>query len=1243
MDNEEIKKLLQELKESSDESSSVRSKVVKIHVDTPAEAQKREREKRKKEEREARKRQEEEERARAEEEARRLEAEKAAQEAVEEAKREAKAGFAADLDTDLIKTGSSFPEGEEPGENADDLDLNWSYEKPELKSGFAREENFDIGIPQDKPGQSESAIADATPEDEAHQAGQTGSDERDDFESDEDEFRSEDEAGITSGLPGLFGAISDRILSFAGGIRKTVKDDLSKVKANKDAKDGDEEAKEEDPDGEEETAPEEDSDKAKAAADDSKEMRELPSYWDDEPSGGMNEADFQEGEFSEDAGHGKTAAAASGEDADSRKEALNTADTSEDAPDDFEDSKDFAKGDKKDSGDTKKSTPEREYGPDEEWKRRLEEPPKKKSFFEKLRSDRVKRSRETSEIKEKKPRRNKKKKPEKTAESLTAENTSAKAQENAAEDAAGAAKEAVKTAQANAAQSEELLAKGIRARDMLEEEGQEEAAQIGDVLKSGLQDMDNRVEDALLEDASAGDLQKEAASREAVSKDAALKEAASKDAALKDAAPKEAHLEEETAGGAGEDLASSRNIEVINLNENENNKDASVIPLTEDTGALPDPEELNQAKAALKGSKGKGLRRGFWKAKAPKENKASAVDDVLREPSRFSVFLAEHKKMLLIGAAVLAAVIIVAVAAVMIIKNMPTARKASIEADEGLTISILEQPQEFTAAGDVKLRATAPETIQSVTVNGENVVVDQGRSVDFTFHATGGTLEVMAVSTDKVRSARIILAYVDSAPPAVTIKEENGSIVMNAEDAESGVEGIYVGTFDGLSEIPHYKKYSEPLTADPDTQVMYYAKDIAGNTSLPTKVALTPAKTIEFEQERYTLFPGSTVRVNLITTPENAFVNNLSLEAENSKVVQIEGDFQLKGMAEGDTKISATADGISGVMASVSVSNERTVTISAVGDCTLGTDTSFSQNNSLPAYEALYGTGYFFEKVKGILSSDDTTFANFEGTLTTSEERDQSKLYAFKGDPSYTQILLDGSIDTVTLANNHRDDYGETGRNDTEKALEDAGIEWCYGDHIAYRELNGVLTAYIGIRAVENQLETLPQVKSTIAEAKKKGAELIIIEFHWGAELVSEIDEYQRELAHAAVDAGANLVLGSHAHLLLGIEKYNGVYIVYGLSNFCFGGNVNPSSYDSMIWRQTFTFTSDGLASEDDIAIIPCQISGDLTSNNYQPVPVSGDAAKNIMDTIDSLSAEFGQSYSQYMVDGTLWTEDSGA
>ena len=316
------------------------------------------------------------------------------------------------------------------------------------------------------------------------------------------------------------------------------------------------------------------------------------------------------------------------------------------------------------------------------------------------------------------------------------------------------------------------------------------------------------------------------------------------------------------------------------------------------------------------------------------------------------------------------------------------------------------------------------------------------------------------------------------------------------------------------------------------------------------------------------------------------------------------------------------------------------MTISAVGDCTLGTDINLSQNTSFNAYQAMYGNSYFFEKVKPILSQDDATFANFEGTLTTLDESHRKdKPFAFKADPSFAEILNEGSIEVVTLANNHTYDYGDQSTQDTKDAMDAAGVNWCSGEDIAYMDLNGVKTAFIGIYALENGLESMDLVQSTIAEAKENGADLVIIHFHWGVELVTTLDDFERQLAHAAVDAGADLVLGTHAHMLLPVEKYNGRYIVYGLANFCFGGNANPHSYDSMIWQQTFTFTPDGLESEDDISIIPIRVSSDRSINNYQPMPVTGDEADAIIQTLNSLSTEFGLTFDQYLVDGTTITE----
>ena len=97
---------------------------------------------------------------------------------------------------------------------------------------------------------------------------------------------------------------------------------------------------------------------------------------------------------------------------------------------------------------------------------------------------------------------------------------------------------------------------------------------------------------------------------------------------------------------------------------------------------------------------------------------------------------------------------------------------------------------------------------------------------------------------------------------------------------------------------------------------------------------------------------------------------------------------------------------------------------------------------------------------------------------------------------------------------------------------------------------------------------------------KKAGAQVIIVNFHWGIEKQYTPDENQKALAHLAVDEGADLVIGHHPHVLEGIEEYNGKYICYSLGNFCFGGNSTPSDTDSMIVQQTFTFNKKGKINE---------------------------------------------------------------
>ncbi|MDC7287127.1 CapA family protein [Blautia schinkii] len=296
------------------------------------------------------------------------------------------------------------------------------------------------------------------------------------------------------------------------------------------------------------------------------------------------------------------------------------------------------------------------------------------------------------------------------------------------------------------------------------------------------------------------------------------------------------------------------------------------------------------------------------------------------------------------------------------------------------------------------------------------------------------------------------------------------------------------------------------------------------------------------------------------------------------------------------------------------------LTISVVGDCTLGTDESFDYDSGFTAYYDSYGKDYFLQNVKSIFSADDLTIANMEGTLTESTEREE-KQFAFKAPPAYAGILSSGSVEAVNTANNHSHDYGEQSFTDTMAALDQEGIVHFGYDETAVMDIKGVKVGLVGIYELNDHLERTQQLKDNIAKVKAEGANLVIVIFHWGNEKETVPDDNQMTLGRLAIDEGADLVCGHHPHVLQGIETYKGKNIVYSLGNFCFGGNSSPSDMDTMIFQQTFTISKDGVKADNVTNIIPCSISSDYGYNNYQPTPAEGDEAERITQKIQERSS----------------------
>lgn len=307
---------------------------------------------------------------------------------------------------------------------------------------------------------------------------------------------------------------------------------------------------------------------------------------------------------------------------------------------------------------------------------------------------------------------------------------------------------------------------------------------------------------------------------------------------------------------------------------------------------------------------------------------------------------------------------------------------------------------------------------------------------------------------------------------------------------------------------------------------------------------------------------------------------------------------------------------------------EKYITVSLAGDCTLASDHGDTSSASfMSVYEREDDYSYFFKNCLDYFDDDDLTLVNLECALSSGGSLVE-KEFNFRGKPEFTNILTEGSIEAVTLANNHSRDYGTEAFEDTQKHLDDAGIKWCSGSDVSYFEANGLKVGLVGIYALTSEGAAL--LEEAMEKVHEGEPDIIIVSFHWGIEKATSPTEQQITLAHKAVDLGANLVAGHHPHVLQGIEKYDGAYICYSLGNFCFGGNYNPSDKDTMIFRQTFTVKDGKLLDDNAVEIIPFCISSTGDINNYQPSPAGAERRERIIKKITQYSQDLGLDLEEY-------------
>ena len=313
------------------------------------------------------------------------------------------------------------------------------------------------------------------------------------------------------------------------------------------------------------------------------------------------------------------------------------------------------------------------------------------------------------------------------------------------------------------------------------------------------------------------------------------------------------------------------------------------------------------------------------------------------------------------------------------------------------------------------------------------------------------------------------------------------------------------------------------------------------------------------------------------------------------------------------------------------------VTISATGDVTIGGDTRKKSKSIFDKQLEQEPSGLAFpmENVADVFAEDDMTLVNFEGTLTESTYVPSSKRnneFLFSAPPEYVNMLTENSIEAVSLENNHVMDHGEDVYIETQTHLSNAGVIWSGDGQIGVYEVKGIEIAMLSYLCIDRYDQLWDKVPADIRAAKEVYP-IVIVNFHWGNELMYSPTDNQVKMGRLAVDAGADLVLGHHSHRIQPIEQYKGVYICYSLGNFCFAGNSKPSDMTSYLFQTRFRIRGEGETQEitnEGFIIIPIRISSRADKNDFIPTVLTKEST---IDSILNTLKENGRKHCDYAVE----------
>ena len=313
------------------------------------------------------------------------------------------------------------------------------------------------------------------------------------------------------------------------------------------------------------------------------------------------------------------------------------------------------------------------------------------------------------------------------------------------------------------------------------------------------------------------------------------------------------------------------------------------------------------------------------------------------------------------------------------------------------------------------------------------------------------------------------------------------------------------------------------------------------------------------------------------------------------------------------------------LLPTLALAETQVITITVTGDALLGTNKRVStQEYSFHRYIEQYGYAYPFAGVTSLTANDDITLVNLECVLYAPAELNSSRL-VFNGLPEYAQILTEGSVEIVNLANNHAYDYEYKGYNSTVAALDAAGIAYCGSTDLG-REVywfdfeNDVRIGFIGVLPYYYK-DNASKVEQDFRKLKQAGCDVIIASLHAGREGNEVHTDIQDKYRNICIQNGAHIIVGTHPHVAQGVHVENGVTQLFSLGNFSFGGNTGVDedlySLEGLVAQIDLHF-EDGVYIGHQVTLWPIHTSGTSPVSNYQPVLVEGEAAQAIMTKLQN-------------------------